>query len=167
MTRQGEGDMKPLRQRLTAGNPDAFAALYEQCAGACHHYLVAKLGSRDAADEVLQDVFVRLVRQRDSLASVENLTAYLFAVARNEAIRFAERRGRDARRQPLKAEDLFLEGKSDDPVRRDEAESAAVALRQLAYEAREIVELKIYGGLTFREIAKLLALPQGTVATRR
>lgn len=157
--------MEPLGQRLTAGDPGAFAALYDQCAARCHHYLVAKLGSRDAADEVLQDVFVRLVKQRAGLARVENLTAYVFAVARNEAVRYGERRGRETR-QSLTAEDLFLEAKCDDPARRDDAESAAAALGQLADEAREVVELKIYGGLTFREIADLLAVPQGTVATR-
>src|SRR5437764_3355293 len=101
--------MEPLGQRLTAGHPDAFAALYEQCAGRCHHYLIAKLQSRDAADEVLQEVFVRLVRQRANLASVENLLAYVLTIARNEAIRFARRRGRDAERRKLTAEDLFLE----------------------------------------------------------
>jgi RNA polymerase sigma-70 factor (ECF subfamily) len=158
--------MEPLGQRLTAGDSDAFAALYEQYAGRVHHYLVARLASRDVADEVLQEVFVRLVRQRAGLGRVENLAAYLFAMARNEAIRFAQRHGREAQHLPLTADDLFVEAKSDDPTRRDEAESAAVALGQLTDDAREVVELKIYGGLTFREIADLLAVPQGTVATR-
>jgi RNA polymerase sigma-70 factor (ECF subfamily) len=162
----GEGAMEPVGQRLAAGEPDAFAALYGHLATRCHHYLVAKLRCRDAADEVLQDIFVRLVRQRDRLAGVENLTAYVFAVARNEVARFCERRGREGPRQSLAAEDVFLEAKSDDPARRDEAECAARALEQLADDVREIVELKIYGGLTFREIAELLEMPQGTVATR-
>src|SRR5258708_14564315 len=120
MDRHAEGAMEPLGPRLTAGDPDAFAALYEQCAARCHHYLVAKLGSRDAADEVLQDVFVRLVRQRASLARVENLTAYVFAVARNEAVRYAERRGREPRLS-LTGQDLLLAAKSDHPARRDDA----------------------------------------------
>jgi DNA-directed RNA polymerase specialized sigma24 family protein len=55
--------MEPLARRLSAGEPAAFAELYELCAVRCHHYLVARLGARDAADDVLQDVFVRLVRQ--------------------------------------------------------------------------------------------------------
>src|SRR5262249_7120771 len=130
-------------------------------------YLVVRLGSRDAADEVLQEVFMRLVKQRAALDRVENLPAYLFAIARNEAMRFVERRGRQTHAHlPLSATDLFLEAKADDPARRDEAENATEALRQLPDEGREVVELKIYGGLTFREIADLLALPQGTVATR-
>ena len=159
--------MEPLGKRLTAGNPAAFAELYDRCADRCHHYLTVRLGSRDAADEVLQEVFVRLVRQRAGLVRVENLFAYVFAIARNEAVRFAGRRGREARHwQPLSAEDLFLEARGDDSALRDAAESAAAALRQLSADGREVVELKIYGGLTFREIAGLLAVPQGTVATR-
>jgi RNA polymerase sigma-70 factor (ECF subfamily) len=159
--------MEPLARRLSAGEPAAFAELYELCAVRCHHYLVARLGARDAADDVLQDVFVRLVRQRAGLARVDNLVAYVFAVARNEGIRYVERRGRNLRQQqPLSAEDLFVPSSRDDPGWREDAESAALALGQLSDEAREIIELKIYGGLTFREIAELLAVPQGTVATR-
>lgn len=159
--------MEPLARRLSAGEPAAFAELYELCAARCHHYLVARLGARDAADDVLQDVFVRLARQRASLAQVDNLVAYVFAVARNESIRYAERRGLEKRRrQPLLAEELFLPSPGDDPVWRDDAESATRALSQLSDEAREVVELKVYAGLAFREIAELLGLPQGTVATR-
>jgi RNA polymerase sigma factor (sigma-70 family) len=159
--------MEPLGKGFTDGDSAAFAALYDQCAVRCHHYLVARLGSRDAADEVLQEVFVRLVRHRSGLAGVENLVAYVFTIARNEAIRYAERRGREAgHRQSLRAQDLFLEARSDTPNLMDDAESAAEALRQLSAESREVVELKIYGGLTLREISDLLSLPQGTVATR-
>lgn len=159
--------MKPLGQRLAAGDSAAFEELYSLCADRCHHYLVVYLRSRDAADEVLQEVFVRLVRQRRSLQRVENLLAFVFTVARHEAIRYMERRARDRqRREKLLAEDLFLEARCNDVVRREAAENVAEALRQLSDEAREVVELKIYGALTFREIAELLAVPQGTVATR-
>src|SRR5205085_5537159 len=93
-----EDQMTPLGKRLADGEPSACAELYDLCAARCHHYLVVRLGSREAADEVLQNVFVRLVRQRPWLANVENLLACTFAVARNEAARFAERLGREARR---------------------------------------------------------------------
>src|SRR5262245_10406046 len=112
--------MEPLGKRLAAGDAGAFAEIYEQCAVRLHHYLVACLRSRDAADEVLQEVFVRLVTQRATLDRVENLPAYLFAIARNEAMRFVERRGRHTHGHlPLSAEKLYLEAKADDPARRD------------------------------------------------
>ena len=41
-----------------------------------------------------------------------------------------------------------------------------LALGRLEADDRELVELKVFGGLTFREIADVTGLPQGTVATR-
>ena len=78
--------MNELGQRLARGEPTAFAELYDHCADRCHHYLTVFLGSRDAADDVLQETFVRLVRNRGKLGGVENLPAYLFVAARNEAL---------------------------------------------------------------------------------
>ena len=87
--------------------------------------------------------------------------------SRNEALRFAGRRTRDQRRQmPLSSADLFLEAKTEDAGARALADLAAEALGKLNREQREVVELKIYGGLTFREIADLTGVPLPTAATR-
>src|SRR5947209_19856301 len=86
--------MSDLATRLARGEPAAFAELYDRCGDRCHHYLSAYLGSRDAADDVLQETFVRLVRGRGRLAKVDNLVAYVFTVARNEAAPHAGRRAR-------------------------------------------------------------------------
>ena len=110
---------------------------------------------------------MRLVRLRPRLANAENLLGYVFAIARNEANRLAGRRVREAKHQrPLGADDLFQRANSDEFDLRETSEAVAVALSQLPEELEEIIELKIYGSLTFREIAELLKLPQGTVATR-
>jgi len=157
--------MNDLAQRLARGEPAAFGELYDCCGDRVHHYLTTFLGSRDAADEAMQDTFVRLVRSRDRLGSVENLVAYVFTVARNEALRGVERRARDNKRlEPLGAADLFYD--ADDPVRREQAEAVANGLQRLGDEQREVVELKIYGGLTFREIADVTGVPLQTAATR-
>src|SRR5262245_58474534 len=88
------GGMDELAERLARGEAAAFAELYDACADRLHHYLTVRLGSRDEADDVLQETFVRLVRSRRRLRRVENLTAYLFAVARNEAARHGSRKTR-------------------------------------------------------------------------
>jgi RNA polymerase sigma-70 factor (ECF subfamily) len=182
------------RRRLAQGDPAAFAALYDRCADRVHHYLVVRLGSREDADDVLQETFVRLARNRKRLAALENLEAYVFTVARNEAARLARRNrragsrragsagqesrragsaGQESRRAGFagqealpRAEDLFREGGGNDLQAREAAESVAKALAGLEAPLREIVELKVYAGLTFREIAHLTGLPQGTAATR-
>ena len=100
------------------------------------------------------------------LAKVENLDAYVFAIARNEAARLAARRARHRQRQrPLGGEELFCASPGDGEAR-EAAETVAAALGQLSVELREVVELKTYAGLTFQQIGQATGLPQGTVATR-
>lgn len=159
--------MDERAERLARGDKEAFAELYDACADRIHRYLVVRLGSRADADDVLQETFVRLARTRNKLANVENLTAYVFAIARNESIRFVERVARrDRLRTAPLAEALFEEAGGDDLQDRESAEWVAASLARLAPELREVVELKIYAGLTFREIAEVTGLPQGTAATR-
>jgi RNA polymerase sigma-70 factor (ECF subfamily) len=152
---------------LASGDVAAFAELYDACAGRVHRYLVARLGSRSDAEDVLQEVFVRLARARKRLGGVANLGAYVLAVARNEAARLAARRARDACSETILADEVVLcEAAADDRGARETAEWVRAALGRLEPALREIVELKIYAGLTFQEISEVTGLPQGTAATR-
>src|SRR6185369_17570068 len=97
--------MQQLAVRLARGEEAAFAELYDACADRLHHYLTARLGSRDAASDVLQTAFLRAVKSRRRFRGVENPIAYLFQIARNEAMRWAKRRRGDDR--PLTAAEVF------------------------------------------------------------
>jgi RNA polymerase sigma-70 factor (ECF subfamily) len=88
----------------------------------------------------------------------------MYQIARNEAVREANRRRRRTV-QSLPDED-FLTDSGDAGQRNDEVELIRVALERLDVASRELVELKIYGGLTFREIADVVGSPQAAVATR-
>ncbi len=159
--------MDGLGERLARGDQAAFAELYDACADRVHHYLAVRLGSRHDADDVLQETFVRLARTRRRLSEVENLVAYVFTIARNEAARLVVRESRRRRLGAgLAGSALFCEAAGDDTPAREAAELVAAALDRLRPEGREVIELKTYAGLTFREIAEVTGLPQGTVATR-
>src|SRR6185295_15933934 len=120
-----ESSMHELAVRLTRGEEGAFAELYDASADRLHHYLTARLGSRDAASDVLQTAFLRAVKSRRRFRGVENPIAYLFQIARNEAVRWAmRRRGND---RPLAADEIFASS-GDAFGQQDDAEVAAVAL---------------------------------------
>ena len=157
-----------LGRRLARGEQAAFAELYDAYADRLHHYLVVRLGSRADADDVLQETFVRLARSRKRLEVPQSLEAYVFTVARNESIRFLGQRSRESgQRVALMAEDLFSQAGADGMLAPcEQAEIIAAALAQLRPEQREIVELKVFAGLTFAEIATVTGVPQGTLATR-
>ena len=157
--------MHTLAQRLAQGDQAAFAELYDACSDRCHHYVVTVVGTRESADEVMQETFLRLVRNRQKLGEIADLEAYVFVVARNEALRYLAQRGRGMERQISGAE-LFLEANSTDGSQRDLADLVARGLENLSSLEREVVELKIYGGLTFREIALVIEAPLQTAASR-
>jgi RNA polymerase sigma-70 factor, ECF subfamily len=158
--------MDKLAQRLARGDTTAFTELYNACADRLHHYLTCRLGSRDEADDALQETFMRLVRGRRRLEGVRNLTAYVFTMTRNEAARHVVRKATETTgRRELVAEDLFAHDPGNLKAR-ETAEIIAAALRRLSEEQREVIELKFFGGLTFREIAEVTGVPLQTAATR-
>jgi RNA polymerase sigma-70 factor (ECF subfamily) len=155
--------MHELAARLARGDEAAFAELYDACAHRLHHYVAVRLGSRGAADDVVQSAFLRAVKSRRRFRGVENPVAYMFQIARNEALRAFKRR-RDIRRVLL-ADELFSAA-GEIQTEQEDVEVVMAALGRLDADDRELVELKIFAGLTFREIAEVAGMPQGTVATR-
>ncbi len=150
-----------LAARLARGEEAAFAELYDACADRLHHYLAVRLGCREAASDVLQNAFLKAVKNRRQFRGVDNPIAYLFQIARNEAARAIRKRYPSS----LSVEDVFTTN-GDATAEQEDIELAAMALQKLDSDEREIVELKIYSGLTFREIADVTRLPQGTAATK-
>jgi RNA polymerase sigma-70 factor, ECF subfamily len=155
--------MHELAARLARGEEAAFAELYDSCADRLHHYVAVRLGSRDTAGDVVQNAFLRAVRSRRRFRGVENPVAYMFQIARNEAAR-ASKPGRNGT-SALPSDELFV-ATSNACGQSDDAEVVAAALGRLEPDNRELIELKIFSGLTFREIAEVTNLPFGTVATR-
>ena len=157
--------MARLGKRLASGDEAAFVELYDLCADRLHHYLVMRLGSPADAEDVLQETLLRLVRQRSKLAAVENLAAYAFTVARREALRYLEQRGRRQRRTVGLSPEQLFELAGEGPESESESRHVAEALLALEDSQREVVELKIYGALTFAEIAQVMEIPAGTAAS--
>jgi RNA polymerase sigma-70 factor (ECF subfamily) len=153
--------MQDLAARLARGEEAAFAQRYDAYANRLHRYLSVRLGSWDAAADVVQSTFLRAVKGRWRFHKVEDPVAYLFQIARNEAARFLGSQRRQIEHS-LPVDELL----TDDVGAVDEAEMVAAALKRLDADDRELVELRIYAGLTFREIADVTDQPQGSVATR-
>jgi len=114
------------------------------------------------AEDVVQDAFVRFWPKR---RTARNARAYLYRCVRSAAL---DRRRSDARRRrrreltPPARESLF-----ESIMERDERrEAIETALRSLPDEQKEVVVMKIWGGLTFRDIGEALAISANTAASR-
>ena len=157
--------MEGLRQRLAKGEQSAFAELYDLFASRLYRYLTVRLSSAHDAADVMQEVFVRLARSRKQFAMREgDLAGYIFAIAHNEAARLLGKRAQQDRVAAAHANVIERVSHADRTM--ELTDSVRFALASISDEQREVVTMKIYGALTFSEIAEAIGLPQGTVASR-
>lgn len=148
-----------LRAGILAGNPESIEALFERYADKMFLYALSFLGSEDSAGEVVQSCFLALVRKPEVLMKVKSLRAYLYAMVRNESIDCLKRRAHEV---PLDDYEKGIYAGSPDP----EGMFIEQMVNELPPEQREVVLLKIYQDLTFREISEIVGAPQNTVASR-
>ncbi|WP_208028588.1 sigma-70 family RNA polymerase sigma factor [Rhabdothermincola sediminis] len=148
---------------------DALAEVYRRHAGSVLALARRLLASREEAEEVVQEVFLRLWNQPERFEPARgSLRSYLLAQTHGRAIDRLRsdtarraREERDARRTATGAYDLEHEV-ADLVV----AEQVRAALAVLSDDEREIVQLAYFGGHTYAEVATMLRTPAGTVKGR-
>jgi RNA polymerase sigma-70 factor (ECF subfamily) len=116
---------------------------------------------RSAAQDVVQDVFVRLIAGGRMPAEPR---MWLFRCVRNGAISICRSRSRRGRREQVASRhetaDQWFVSRADDRI---DAEAAQQALAQLPPAQREIVALRIWSGLTLAQVAQVTGLAVSTV----
>ena len=121
-----------------------------------------RVGSRADAEDIVQDIYLKLFRSSENLSSVRNIKHYLIRSISN-ACRDFHRRKQD--NLPLEKADKEIV--SDDDLRMHEEYLRITELAgTLPQEQKEILYMKCIDGLKFREIADILELPQATVKSR-
>lgn len=126
-------------------------------------YLTRRLGDRDWAEEVAQEVFVRALRQE----SITNERAWLFTVANNLVRDAARKDARQRRHLAVLREQARDEVAEPEPTSLERAQEAAIAraaVEQLAERDRLALLLR-EEGLDYHEIAESLGLSVGSVGT--
>lgn len=157
---------KNFKKRIFRGETEAIVELYDQHGESLLKYLTARVGRANARD-VLQNVFTRLFRYHKKLAKANNLTAYIFRMARNEAIRFQQKSENRETANTKRLDDKSLIDQSDNSSRSlENKETVQLLLSLLDAASREIVELKIFSGLTFKEVGQIAGVPEQTASTK-
>ena len=155
-----------IRKKLMDDDPDALEMVYEHFGKRLYGYLVSIVKSPSDAEEILNELFMTVVRKREQVGKASNIRTYLFAIARNLA--FEMFRKRSSHKETLSGYAQYLEVREDNQGRWDADELNAVrkAVDGLPEEQREVVVLKIFEEMTFEEISQLMRISQNTVASR-
>nr|WP_279308404.1 sigma-70 family RNA polymerase sigma factor [Rhodothermus bifroesti] len=165
-----------LMEQFQAGTVEAFNILVERYSERLMHYLYGFLGDARRCEDLLQETFLRVYRNRHSYQRIAKFSTWLYTIAGNLAR--SEYRKRKRRRvysiQSVNRDDeeyeialpdeTFLPDKHAESTIQDKY--IQEALRSIPADFREVVVLRDVQQLTYEEIAQITGLPMGTVKSR-
>ena len=139
-------------------------------------YRVARrlAGSKEAAEDLVQETYVRAFRNWSSFEPGTNLRAWLLRILANLNIDKGRKTQRTPDMQPLVEGDYFLYGKLDDQAESDEEklverlsqDSIVEALAAVPHNFRDVVVLVDISEFSYADTAQILDIPIGTVMSR-
>jgi RNA polymerase sigma-70 factor (ECF subfamily) len=155
-------------RRIAAGDERALVDLYDQFGSFVYGLAARVLGDRAAAEDVTQEVFVTLWERPELFdADRGRLRTFLGTLAHRRAVDHVRRE--EARRRRHQREDGFARSVPDvDEMAMAlvNAERVRAAVDALPREQRDAIQLAYFGGKTYREVADVLDIPEGTAKSR-
>ena len=153
--------------RASEGDPDAFRLLVHRVHDSIYRWALGATGDRDDADDVTQQVLLKVHRHLGSLREGGRLRMWLFRVTHNAALELHRTRGR--RTAALDRERLLTAGERTalEPVDQLDMERTMMLVetyfKELPDRQRQIFDLADYQGYTPAEIAEMLDMEPVTV----
>jgi RNA polymerase sigma-70 factor, ECF subfamily len=146
-----------------AGDTDQWTDWLDRHGAALVLFARQSVSSRADAEDIVQEAFVRFWRSRHRATDP---AAYLYACVKRCVLEWRRGRTRQARRDKASARPES-EPSFAGPLEQDERRATIdAALRTLPENQREVLVMKVWGGLSFPQIAEALRIPSNTAASR-
>ncbi len=173
MPEQADPDAS-LVARAREGDPEAFGLLVERYMRRAYAHALAIVGSRDDALDLSQQAFARAFRARRRLDVERPFYAWVAQILRRLCFNFLRDRQTHARaleraREWIAAEMADRDAAGDPAAALERAQAKrrlARAIEALPAREREVLVLREFEGLSYRELADLIGIPVGTVMSR-
>src|SRR4028119_2138555 len=160
-----------LMQLVRGGDARAFEVVYDRHSSAAFSLAYRMVGTRAAAEDVVQEAFLSLWRSNARYDRTRgSVRTWVLGIVHNRAIDALRRSFvHDRRRASDEGIEERFEAKErteSEVARRDEARTVRAAMDTLPTEQCQVIELAYFGGFTHTEIAEMLETPIGTIKGR-
>ena len=163
-----------MLRRAAKGDDDAFALLYQRHQGGLYRFALRMTGSPWGAEEIVQDVFMTLIREPKKYdPSRGSLGGLLFGIARNRVMKHLERTPREVALEEKNEDGTgtgFVLQDSFTPAmwveKKERLEHVRAAVLELPVEFRETMVLCELEEMSYEEAAQMLGCPIGTIRSR-
>ncbi len=154
-----------LLSQVALGDRQAFEALYARYASRIRSYIRSRLIDIESCDEVLNDVMLVIWQNAKACPSQVPLLAWLYGVARKKILESLRRQGRSTD-ETYFAWISEVESPEIQVLMQDRQQVLARAISRLPQHERQPVELLVYHGHSYHDIAVRLATPVNTIKSR-
>jgi RNA polymerase sigma-70 factor (ECF subfamily) len=153
--------------QVQGGDVTKLGVLFERHHVKLYNFLLRLTNRRELSEDIVQDVFLRILRYGHSFRGDAPFTVWMYRLARNAAADQFRKWGRE-----MPTDEEPADQPSDDPLPSDAVEGnesiglLRAALARLTADKREVLVLSRYQGLKLEEIGDVLGCPVGTVKAK-
>lgn len=164
---------RQLLEQVTAGDEGAFKQLFDNYRSKLYCYILSIIKSKESAEEIVMDVFMKIWTGREMILEIENLNAFLFRIAYHKSIDFLRAAARNraladllwqniaANQSPIQS---TASERTDSKIIMEEYEAALnKAVSLLPPKRKKVYQLSRDEGFSHEEIASLLHLSKHTI----
>jgi len=158
-------DLAQLIIGCKSGDSKCFSQIVDMYASRCYGYFYRLTGNKDLSDELLSELFVKLVEKISSYKG-GSFEGWLFRVASN--IFHDYLRSKQRRKKLLDVHKLQIESEVTEPKKsgNEQFDLLEIQLKRMDADTRELIMLRFYSQLSFKEIAKMRSEPIGTTLAK-
>ncbi len=152
------------------GDPEAFRALYDRYQRALFGFVYRMIPDIQHTESIVQDAFLRMLRNAAAYRYPEHFTTWLYTIARNLCIDFRRKKGAFVPSLSEAVESLTPAPVTASPVAtaidEEEAERLRSAISELPEIYREVILLRVFDKMPFKQISQITQCPESTVRSR-
>jgi len=148
----------------------AFTQLYLHFGKKLIQFALSLVRSKEIAEELVEDVFVKLWANRNNIVEIENLTVYLYVAVKNRSLNALSHKAKELIAAPFDYLDTTLDGFAPDPydimITSEMMASMHLAIDELPPRCKMIFKLVREDGLQYKEVADILNISINTIDTQ-
>ena len=160
------------------GDESAFNLIIEKYGSQLYNFILKLLGNPDSADDIFQETFVRVLRNIDRYKPSAKLLTWLIQIAKNLCYDYFKKesiRAHHSLSNENSNDEYSLASIIEDPnqlspqdmlISTEDQILVREAIEQLSIKKKEVILLRIYEGLPYRDIAEITGDPEGTLKYR-
>ena len=154
-------------EKIRLGDSTAFSYVFQKYYQALYQFAGRFVKDAQTAENIVQDVFVKLWTNRENCLITSSLKSYLYAATRNTALNFLSREKKQLSTEDLMSDRQDTTANPEERIIENEMiDGVHKAIEKLPEKCRSIYLMKRYDDLKYHEIAEILDISINTVKTQ-